>query len=98
MQNVSDTEAVFICSWGFDGSSSHSTYKQSYASTSENVHSSDENLFVIKVFIPLRLSVNFILWNNPASQSPKFCRSIKMEFVRESVNVILKQKMTLNNK
>lgn len=83
---------LFICSWGFDGSSGHSAYKQSYASTSENVHSSDEHLFVTTL-IPLRLAMNnIILWNNPTSQSARFYRPIKMEFVRESVDVVLKQK------
>lgn len=96
--NVTDTEAVFMCSWGFDGSSGYSAYKQSYASISENVHSNDENLFVTAL-IPLRLSVaSFILWNNLASQSARFCRPIEMEFVRESIDVVKKKKMTLKSK
>lgn len=92
--NVFVTEAVLMCSWGFDGSSGYSTYKQSYTSTNGNPNE-DENLFVT-VMIPLRLSTtNVILWNNRISQSASFCRPISLHFVRESRDVILQQKSNI---
>lgn len=57
--NVSVTEAVLICSWGFDGSSGYSACKQSYAFTNGNPNE-DENLFVTSM-IPLRLTTTNVI-------------------------------------
>lgn len=49
--------------------------------------------------MPLRLctSENIILWSNRASQSSRFCRPIKLEFKKESVDVILAQKRSVKD-
>jgi len=88
-----ETEAVLMCSWGFDGSSGHSAYKQSYKSVTDNTNLNDQNLFVTTL-IPLRLltSRNTILWNNQAPQSTRFCRPLAIEYTHESEEVILSQK------
>jgi len=59
---------------------------------------SDESIFATTI-IPLRLvtSTGYILWNNRASQSSRFCRPIKLEFIKESIDVILRQKQLIEN-
>lgn len=83
-----EIDTVLTCSWGFDGSTKHSTYQQRWLSK-ENM--SDESIFATTI-IPLRLatSTDHILWNNRASQSSRFCRPIKLEFIKESIDVILR--------
>jgi len=94
MENSKTTEleAILICSWGFDGSSGHSAYKQRYSDMSVS-NTNDENIFATTL-IPLRLSTssNIILWNNRASQSARFCRPINIQYCTESKDIILNQK------
>lgn len=93
----SEVEAVLMCSWGFDGSSGHSAYKQTYADKPAKM--SDENIFATTV-IPLRLQTanNVVIWNNRTSQSSRFCRPIKIEYVKESADLIIKQKKAVEDK
>jgi len=99
MENSKTTEleAILICSWGFDGSSGHSAYKQRYSDMSVS-NTNDENIFATTL-IPLRLSTssNIILWNNRASQSARFCRPINIQYCTESKNIILNQKQCIEN-
>ncbi|KMQ87394.1 dna-mediated transposase [Lasius niger] len=85
-----EVDTVLTCTWGFDGSTGHSAYQQRWQNK-ENM--SDESLFATTL-IPLRLatSTGLTLWNNRAPQSSRFCRPIKFEFVKESIDVILRQK------
>jgi len=94
---LTNIDVILTCSWGFDGSSRHLEYKQRYADKSqENI--SDESLFATTL-IPLQLSTNsdVILWFNRTSQSSRFCRPIHLEYVKESRDVILKQKQNIND-
>lgn len=93
---ITEIEAVLICSWGFDGSTGHSSYKQQYQSTSKDVN--DEELLATTL-IPLRLTTgsNEILWNNRASQSTRFCRPIRLQYVKESGRVIQMEKECIDN-
>lgn len=57
MQNSGtlEMELLLMCSWGMDGSTGHSPYKQSFKSVEDNESLSDRSLFVTSL-IPLRLS------------------------------------------
>lgn len=91
-----ELETIFICSYGFDGSTGHSPYKQRYQDTDPNISNTDENLFATSL-IPLRWSTkdNVILWNNRASQSTRFCRPISLQYVKESADIIATQKASI---
>lgn len=90
-----ELETVFICSYGFDGSTGNSPYKQRYHDENLNA-STDESLFAVSL-IPLRWSTkdNVILWNNRASQSTRFCRPISLQYVKESIDIIIRQKASI---
>lgn len=95
--NMNFLEAELICSYGFDGSSGHSNYKQQFCN-SEILQQTDSTLFATTM-IPLRLKCvdkNIILWNNPTPQSVRFCRPIKLEFIKETKEVVKKENDDLN--
>lgn len=98
--NCTEMEAELICSYGFDGSSSHSLYNQSFRNVEKNMNIDDENLLATTL-IPLRLRLlnrsNEILWNNKMSQSPRFCRPKKLQYVHETRDVILTEKQALED-
>ncbi|XP_026828955.1 uncharacterized protein LOC109611090 [Ooceraea biroi] len=91
--DCTEIEAVFICSWGFDGSTGHSMYQQRYQDAED---ANDESLFATTL-IPLQLSTStgLILWNNRTPQSARYCRPIKLQFVKESRDVIVAQKFCI---
>jgi len=95
-----EMEAELICSYGFDGSSGHSVYNQSFKNAEKNTNIDDENLLATTL-IPLRLRLlngsNEILWNNKMFQSPRFCRPKKLQYVHETKNVILIEKQALED-
>ncbi|XP_011872388.1 PREDICTED: uncharacterized protein LOC105564550 [Vollenhovia emeryi] len=98
ISNLTEIAIVLSCSWGFDGSSGFSSYKQQYKGEHKNENVSDENLFATTL-IPLRLSTEngLIIWNNNSSQSERFCRPIELRYIKESKNVILQQKEIFEN-
>jgi hypothetical protein len=82
-----------ICSWGFDGSSSQSNYKQKF----ENPEHDDSSLFATTVIpLQLRTEQNHVLWQNPIPQSVRYCRPLKLAFVKESHQIILSEKRAVD--
>lgn len=95
MESMTEKEmnTELICSYGFDGSSGHSMYKQGYSTSGSH---SDASLFATTL-IPLRLQTeSVILWNNRTPQSIRFCRPIKLEYVKETSVHILREKSNLD--
>lgn len=94
---LTEVELVLTCSWGFDGSSGHSRYKQRFKNNLDDNNFSDENIFATTL-IPLQLTTKNgkIIWYNHASQSPRFCRPVKLHFIKESTEVILSQKTEIS--
>ncbi|XP_071638500.1 uncharacterized protein [Temnothorax longispinosus] len=90
---LTEVELVLTCSWEFDGSSGHSRYKQRFKNSSDDNDFSDENIFATTL-ISLQLTTENgkIVWYNHSSQSPRFCRLVKLHFIKESTEVILSQK------
>lgn len=69
--------------WGFDGSSGHSSYKQAFLDSS----SSDSAVFITSI-VPLKLANNNItIWKNPRPSSTRFCRPLKIEYIKETTSV-----------
>ena len=80
-----------IFRYRFDGSPGQAAYKQKFNSPGVK---SDNSLFATTV-IPLRLVANnnLISWNNQAPQSIRFCRPLKLEYMMETKEHVLKEKM-----
>ncbi|CAH0558613.1 unnamed protein product [Brassicogethes aeneus] len=82
-----------ITKWGFDGSSGHSSYKQAFHGS----EASDSSVFITTI-VPLRLvcdpnSKNSkIIWQNPRPSSTRYCRPLKITFVKESKEISVAEK------
>ena len=90
---------TLISKWGFDGSGSQSAYNQTFASEAFN----DTSLLMTS-FVPLQLfytvpgkSDRHILWQNPRPSSVRFCRPLKLEFIKETSEVILQEEEYWSN-
>lgn len=76
----SDSLELF-CKWGCDGSQ-QAQFKQKM----EN-DVTDSNIFQSS-FVPLRLVCGTkTLWQNPTPSSPRYCRPIRIRFVKETVDI-----------
>jgi hypothetical protein len=73
---------VLIYKWGCDGSH-QIQYKQKF----QNYDDSDANIFLSSL-VPLRLLCGKdVIWQNPYPSSPRFCRPIRMRFIKENKDV-----------
>ena len=80
------TDCLLLCKYGFDGSSGHSSYKQSWSESAVD----DQNLFLTSI-VPMQLkdvNTNKVLWNNPRSSSTRFCRPVRLQWIKESIDII----------
>lgn len=96
VKSLTFCEAVLIVSYGCDGSSGHSNYKQKFTCNKDDPD--DSNLFATTI-VPLRLvtsDTNTILWNNVTPQSIRFCRPLKLQYIKESKALILEEKSNLD--
>lgn len=86
-----------ISKWGFDGSSSHTQYMQRFVSDS-----SDDKYMFITSLVPLRLffekenGESFLLWQNPRPSSPRYCRPIKLQYRKETVELAKQEKSNMD--
>jgi len=80
---------VLISKWGCDGSK-QAQFKQKFQNSTDN----DANIFQSSL-VPLRLIVIIdgeqkkIIWQNPVTSSPRFCRPIRIRFISESKDIIV---------
>lgn len=84
LDNEEIEKITLYTKWGFDGSSGHSSYKQAF----HDSNASDSSVFITSI-VPLKLVCkNKIIWHNPRPSSTRFCRPLKIEFMKETVNSI----------
>jgi len=87
MQTLNEKESnslMLICKWGCDGSQ-QTQYKQKFL----NDYDSDTNIFQSS-FVPLQLICTHnkkLIWQNPTPSSPRYCRPIRIRFVKESSDI-----------
>lgn len=88
LQDKELREFQLLSKWGFDGSSGHSSYKQAFHGN----EASDSAVFITCI-VPLRLVCGEkIIWQNPRPASTRFCRPLKIEFIKESTTVSVAEK------
>lgn len=87
---------TLIVSYGFDGTTGQSSYKQHFFGCNSLL--SDDSLFA-KTIILLKLMdhIGNVFWINRTFQSIRFCRPVKLEFVTETKDHILAEKNNLDN-
>lgn len=86
--------------WGFDGSSNQSKYNQKFASAEFAKEGDDASLFATTI-VPLRMSIignsGVIIWQNPTPQSTRWCRPLRIQFKKESPELTLQEKRSVEN-
>ena len=83
---------VLTCKWGFDGASGQSEYKQK-SKTSEF---SNADLFSTTL-VPLELSFKgVVVWTNLRASSTRFCRPIRIRYVKETFTVLNDEKKNID--
>ena len=88
------TNYILVCKYGFDGSSGHSNYKQAW----NEVNASDESLLLTSL-VPLKLQntvTQKVVWKNPRLSSTRFCRPIRMQWIRESTEITKAEKVWMD--
>lgn len=91
----SDT-LVLLSKWGFDGSSSHTQYKQKFIS-----EIADDKYMFLTSLVPLRLIYSkndktYTLWQNSKPSSPRFCRPISLQYLKETDELVKRKKEGLD--
>nr|XP_034184029.1 uncharacterized protein LOC117606105 [Osmia lignaria] len=87
VNNLSDSDTSslqLISKWGCDGSQ-QTQYKQRFLIST----GSDSHIFQSS-FVPLQLissTTKKVIWQNPTPSSPRYCRPIRIRFIKESVDV-----------
>lgn len=103
LDRVPDQSLNKVCligKWGFDGSTGHSEYKQRfYDSTLE-----DSSLFVTS-YVPLQLIMttdndenSVVLWKNPRPSSTRYCRPIRIRYLKETTAVSVQEETYFKEK
>lgn len=86
---------VLISKWGCDGSQ-QVQYKMRFETDAD----SDANIFQSSL-VPLQLltgSEKKVVWQNPKPSSPRYCRPIRMRFIKESNDITVDEINYINGK
>lgn len=89
----------YTVKWGCDGCGGLSRYKQlgSHGSVV------DDSSVLASSFVPLQLSCveegnpSTILWRNPRTSSPRFCRPIRFRFIKETADELVSEISHIEN-
>lgn len=98
--NDSLDKISLIGKWGFDGSTGHSEYKQCFSDPTLE----DSSLFVTS-YVPLQLVLksdneenSVVLWKNPRPSSTRYCRPIRLRYLKESTEVSVEEETYFKEK
>lgn len=81
--------------WGFDGSSGHAEYKQKFEKDAGD--SNDANMFITSL-VPINAETNGkMLFQNPRPSSTRYCRPVRIQFIRETTDVSILEKTYIEN-
>jgi hypothetical protein len=92
-ESITSNITLYI-KWGFDGSSA-AEYKQQFSESD----SSDTNILFTSI-VPIRmrsLDDEIIIWNNPRPSSTRYCRPLRLQFAKETVQSTLSEKTIVEN-
>lgn len=92
-------DLILIGKWGFDGTTGQSEYKQKFKDGSAD----DGSLFVTS-YVPLQLKSRSsagedkIVWKNPRPCSTRYCRPIRFQFIKESIEDSIQEEQYFKEK
>jgi hypothetical protein len=84
LNQLKTLDLTLIYTYGFNGSSGHSMYNQKFSEDS-----SDSALFASTAVPQKLLSDSFgVIWTNPSPASPRFVRPLRLQFIKETKDVV----------
>lgn len=89
-------EMVLLSSWGMDGSTGYSQYHQSLSSTNQQDDSDVFSVTTTPIHLYLHGDRQHIFWYNLTPQSVRYCRPILLEFVKESKQIVIDCKNSID--
>jgi len=79
-------DVVMLLTYGFDSSAGHLNPHQGYEEGGVQTHSSTQSLFVSSfILIGMNSKTTSKKWLNPSPQSVRFCRPLRLCFVKEDI-------------
>lgn len=85
---------TLVCSYGFDGSTGQSQYKQTFQDSDQD----DSSLFATTLIpLQLRSDIGLPIWNNQTPQSYRFCRPLRLRFAKESADLVRNEHQQIKN-
>lgn len=85
IEQYTDMSTNLYCIWGYDGTSGFQMYKQITPGGS-----SDKSMLVTAM-VPLRFESDVngkIVWQNPVCSFTRYCRPIRIQYIKETIDVI----------
>lgn len=89
-------ELQYVVKWGCDGCGGLSRYKQIGNNADNSIV--DDSSILASSFVPLQIRTiteghdnQNILWQNPRTSSPRFCRPIRIRFVKETTDELARE-------
>lgn len=102
LDNISESsinEFELVGKWGFDGSTGHSEYKQSFSDSRI-----EDGSLIVTSYVPLQLicksntsDPHKIIWKNPRPSSTRFCRPIRFQFAKETKEISVQEEEHFKN-
>lgn len=87
--------------WGFDGSSNLSQYNKKFEDDNATATKKNDANLIATTMVPLRMTTlddsKNIVWNNATPQSPRWCRPLQLQFEKETDELTLKEKESVEN-
>lgn len=97
-QNSTSDVGIFQLKAGFDGASSQSIYCQKYELENYEEAMKNEETLLQTGIVPLSISFgDRKLWEIENPNSAKFCRPLKLEFIKETKDVCVNEQKVIND-
>lgn len=98
IEALEEEHFILHTKWGCDGASGQKEYMQNFSDFTVDI--SDSNLFMTSI-VPLNMSFaeNRIkhVWKNSRPSSTRYCRALKFEFTKETLDLIREEKNRVEN-
>lgn len=90
-----ESSLQMLYKWGCDGCGSHSRYKQAFDGQDECENFRNDSEILVTSIVPLQLcwkndlnEEKIILWQNPRTSSTRYCRPIRIQYLKETPEII----------
>ena len=93
VDKVRTSKLLFLLNWGMDGAGNQSIYSHTSKSETGDLTAEVEGSIFATTLVPLRVEDqnSKIYWPSPGPQSDRFCRPVRLQFQKESKELIINE-------